>query len=364
MSIDRSNYEIFFLDYYEGNLPPVIVEELMAFLHTHPELKAEFDGFELLSLPGGADQPVFEDKEMLKRGAINRYNYEWYFAAFGEGDLMAEEAEAVEAFAALNPTLQRELQLMLKTRLLPAPNIVFSEKGKLRRHKVIPLYSQFLKYGVAAVFLLMVALFFLMGPQVDRPGLASITQTPQPEEPSPAWPSESPTVLPVEAGTVKRVMGEPRVGAVALSQPVYAEQQTPVSLAGQPALLASRMQARPLVRLAMQPVNLMEVEQRSEFAYWHHRNREEEMPIEYEPQQVSLFHLAYQGFQRNISGDYTRGGQQMPERQPNLLLGLAGASLIGLNKLLGSPVNIYAGRDENGRLVQLAFGNAIEINRK
>ncbi len=51
MSINRNNYEAFFLDYFEGRLPEEGKEELMRFLELNPDLKKEFEGFEPVYLP-------------------------------------------------------------------------------------------------------------------------------------------------------------------------------------------------------------------------------------------------------------------------------------------------------------------------
>ena len=39
MEINRNNYEIFMLDYIEGNLPLDIREDLICFLNNNPDLK-------------------------------------------------------------------------------------------------------------------------------------------------------------------------------------------------------------------------------------------------------------------------------------------------------------------------------------
>jgi hypothetical protein len=130
MRIDRTNYEIFFLDYFEGNLAGAQVEELLAFLEAEPDLKAEFDTFEMVSLPG-MEEVTFEGKASLKRGEVTPDNYEWYFAAYAEGDLDAVDRSAVEAFAARSPKMQREFKLMQQVRLQPDQNHSISRKGRL-----------------------------------------------------------------------------------------------------------------------------------------------------------------------------------------------------------------------------------------
>ena len=48
---------------------------------------------------------------------ITRANYEAYFLMYVDGELTPAQSDAVEAFAALHPDLQEELDLLLTTKL-------------------------------------------------------------------------------------------------------------------------------------------------------------------------------------------------------------------------------------------------------
>lgn len=61
---------------------------------------------------------------------ISRSNYEDFFLLYVDGELTPEECDAVEAFAALHPDLQEELDLLLTTRLNAEP-VVFGDKSSL-----------------------------------------------------------------------------------------------------------------------------------------------------------------------------------------------------------------------------------------
>ena len=62
MKISNENYEIWFLDYYEGQLAPEQVQELMNFLELNLDLKEEFEQFENITLiPEHTEK--FDDKE-------------------------------------------------------------------------------------------------------------------------------------------------------------------------------------------------------------------------------------------------------------------------------------------------------------
>lgn len=363
MRIDRNNYEVFFLDYFEGNLTADRVEELMTFLDGEADLKAEFDKFEMVSLTPN-EPVVFENKGSLKRGAITIANHDWYFAAYVENDLSREEVAALEEFVAANPQMQRELNLMLQARLKPEPEVVFAGKDNLKRSKVVPLYVQLLRYGAAAAVIFLVAtLFFISGPRPDAPGLAYITPTQTQEQPSQSESFEAPLSTPAETETANMT---PAVVSRVLpvTTPPISETYVPELISVPPVLLASRMQARSSGPIELLPEAEAEFEPRTEFAYWHRRIVDPELIEIVGPPTVSFFQLAYQGIQRNLSGNAGSQGQSMTERNSNLLVDLVGASLLGLNDLLGSPVYIGSQRDENGRLIQVGIGNRIEITRK
>ena len=65
MQLDRSNYEIWFTDWLDGNLKSFQVEQLKLFLDQNPDLRDELNDLtsvNLVSSPGS-----FRDKEHLKR---------------------------------------------------------------------------------------------------------------------------------------------------------------------------------------------------------------------------------------------------------------------------------------------------------
>lgn len=364
MRIDRTNYEIFFLDYFEGSLAAAQVEELLAFLEAEPDLKAEFDAFEMVSLPG-MEEVTFEGKASLKRGEVTPDNYEWYFAAYAEGDLSAGDRRAVEGFAASSPQMQREFDLMQKVRLQPDQAIVFPGKEGLKHRKVIPLYSQMMRYAaVAAVLLFMATLFFIQGPQLRDPQLAVL---PEPTQEAPVTPGteETPSALPSVPGQVLPD-AEPQIiepSHLATIQPVVSPPVESASASMPRPLLASRLSARDASPVKTSKAEGVGMEQRTEFAYWHLGNRmevDEEYPEATQTEAISLLQLAYNGLQRNIPDDIRRVEERLASNRPSSLRELAGA----VGSFIGNPLGMESQRDENGRLVQLAVGNSFEITRK
>ena len=65
--------------------------------------------------------------------AINRYNYEEFFFLYVDNELDGERREAVERFVQENADLSVELDMLMRTRMLPDDGIVFTNKDNLIR---------------------------------------------------------------------------------------------------------------------------------------------------------------------------------------------------------------------------------------
>lgn len=165
--INRENYEIFFLDYSEGNLSKEDALLLFQFLDEHPDLKVEFKLFVSENIePLKPDEDiVFEGVASLKKtgivsvGNINESNYENFFIAFYEGDLSESEQDGVVEFVEKNPLLKVDFEQFGKVVLQPDKKIVFDKKSSLHQTRKMPFY-RILYYSAASVAAVFV-LFFL-----------------------------------------------------------------------------------------------------------------------------------------------------------------------------------------------------------
>jgi hypothetical protein len=62
---------------------------------------------------------------------LNRHNYEEYFILYLDNELNSEDRREVEVFAAANPDLKAELDMLLQTKLSPDTEITFGDKQSL-----------------------------------------------------------------------------------------------------------------------------------------------------------------------------------------------------------------------------------------
>lgn len=164
MSINRENYELYFLDYFDGNLTGELKQELFAFLQQHSDLKAEFEAFDDVRLQ--APEVKMSGKEALKKtpvvatGVITENNYEDYLIASAEGDLSAKEAQHLDTFLKNNPHLREEVAMYQQTRLRPDKEITYAQKQDLKKKPLlVHLRRGAYWYGIAASVALLLAIF-------------------------------------------------------------------------------------------------------------------------------------------------------------------------------------------------------------
>jgi hypothetical protein len=174
MQIDIHNYEAFFLDYKEGNLDAAQVKELFAFLEEYPQLKAELDNFEPVTLEL---EESFMDKSSLRKKEVS----EEVLVAYVENGLDSRERVEVESLAAQNASFARELGLYRSTIVVADETIKFPRKNRLKKGGVVIFLQSNPAYlRVAAALLLLLGLFFLVSklntrqvPENNTPVLAS-----------------------------------------------------------------------------------------------------------------------------------------------------------------------------------------------
>ena len=168
MKITRNNYELFFLDYVEGNLDQNQEDALHQFLQENPDLKEELS----LLKPVLLDPPElkYPGKEQLYKESLdderifNRSAVDWV-----EGILPGEEKAAFENYLGKNPGKRKEARLFEKTKLKPDNAIVFADKNRLyrrSRRKELFLWSG----RIAAILLLALAVYGIIQ-QFGEPAL-------------------------------------------------------------------------------------------------------------------------------------------------------------------------------------------------
>lgn len=148
--IDLNNYEIYYLDYLEGNLDEVNTSALFIFLDENPLIKKDLSDIEFVELT--ANETEIFDKNTLKK-TINESNVDDYIISFVEGDIPEEDAvDLKEYLCQSKDTL--ELESRYKKTVLPKIEVLYPEKEALKK-KSISIYFFVSTVSIAAVFLLL-----------------------------------------------------------------------------------------------------------------------------------------------------------------------------------------------------------------
>jgi hypothetical protein len=141
MQIDRSNYEIWLIDWLDGNLSDAQVVQLKHFLAENADIKEEFDemnGFRDamhgISTSTGYSNESFLHKERLKKATSNlsESQFEYLCIASLENDLSADQQAELNEIIEHDREKKTTLELFQKARLIPG-DIRFRHKKRLIR---------------------------------------------------------------------------------------------------------------------------------------------------------------------------------------------------------------------------------------
>ena len=122
--ITRENYEIYFMDYMDGNLSARERAEVEAFLLVHPDLRELLDGMNEVWLEVPVE--VFDKKEEIKR-TVREREIEYYAIATAEGVITDEEQAWVDGNVDKD-VFEREVEMYAKVKVKPDPICRFEGK--------------------------------------------------------------------------------------------------------------------------------------------------------------------------------------------------------------------------------------------
>jgi hypothetical protein len=132
MKPDRTNYELWLIDYLDGNLTGSEVEQLLSFLDENPDIKQESEGFSAIRVP--LSEVSFVNKSSLKKSAagLSDSQFDLYCAASLENDLTTEQKEELDEIIAGDNKRRETSGLFARTKLT-APHLIFPYKNRLKR---------------------------------------------------------------------------------------------------------------------------------------------------------------------------------------------------------------------------------------
>lgn len=162
--ITRENYEIFFIDYYDNQLSDEQKSELIVFLEQNPDLQDEF--YEFAHVFDNQLEPekefTFSSKESLyideefEKESISEFDK--LCIAYYEKDISKSEKEKLQKIIDRDERLNRKFKSYQRSFLKPDLEIVYPNKGELKRNTV-PLFSKQALSIAASIIILALTIF-------------------------------------------------------------------------------------------------------------------------------------------------------------------------------------------------------------
>lgn len=175
MLINRNNYELILIDYFDGKLNAVETACLMAFLEENPDIREECDLYREVHLEKCA--PIeFDEKSQLKRtiipekDLITEFNYLQIFFEDEEGTLDGEMQDHLKSFLYNNPSLLPEYFSWRDAHLIPE-ELIFDRKAQLKKSTFFMLHRREFSFAgmAAALALLIMAGTLFLGIKEPQP---------------------------------------------------------------------------------------------------------------------------------------------------------------------------------------------------
>jgi hypothetical protein len=193
--IDKNNIDDYLPGYFEGNLDPLIMAELMAFLAENPEYERLLPELDTPVDPNPI--PALYDTKGLKKDfsdvpLITNENFEEFCIAAAEGLLAPADRKRLNHFIAHDAEKQAVLDLYGQLRLKPDMRIVFPLKNRLKKPAAIEisLSRTLIDLAVAAAIGLLILLsgFHASHRHAEPSGIAAVkehTASPLPQTSEP-----------------------------------------------------------------------------------------------------------------------------------------------------------------------------------
>ena len=132
MRPDRTNYEIWLIDYLDGNLNPQQERELISFMNENPDIKEEFKELSIYNIKN--PEISFASKELLKKSVsdLSETQFELLCVAASENDLSANQRDELQTIIEENPARRKTFTSINRIKLV-APDIKYNKKSTLRK---------------------------------------------------------------------------------------------------------------------------------------------------------------------------------------------------------------------------------------
>jgi hypothetical protein len=352
MKIDRSNYEIWLIDWLDGNLDDIQVEQLRTFLIQNPDLKEEFDEFTRVRLTPPGE--FYHDKINLKKETANLsgLQFEYLCAAYLEKDLSEEQNNELFEIIEQDNYKKRSFELIQKTRLFPSV-LVYSNKNLLIKRTPVQKGFRLSLIGLSAAAVTTVALITYFSIPHLLPGKSEVTSQIIHSDSNIQEPVK--IQIPVLISTKKEVSPslEKSKNPVAFSpktKPVAAEPDKIQDIRNDTMTLSAELPRVFLDKISVSPAMSFKEKEISGSLISLNSGK---IVSESDDGRSKLGRFLAKTFREKLLKEKT------PKDSPLKGYEIAEAGVSGLNKLLGWEMALNKKNDENGELKSVYFSSKI-----
>jgi hypothetical protein len=355
MQIDRSNYEIWLIDWIDGNLSDIEVSKLKHFLIANPDLKAEFDELNTLKeVMPFISNDSFRYKDKLKKTSadLTGSQFEYLCAAYLENDLSDDQKSDFLQSIAHDAEKRRSFELIQKMKLTP-PDVSFSEKNKLIRRSLGQRTLRLAIIGLSAAAIVFLVIFNYISSPRQNPEKSDITafeihiNSPLLK---PLIQNPSDKLVPVKNSGINKT----HLNNLALLSQIDStvvpdintlktvQNDTPVSFSENPRVILNRIPVseKVIIEKPLLPGTLISINSKIQSA-------------EEDDGRPRFGRFLAKAFRQKILKENTTKDSPLKAYE------IAEAGVSGLNKLLGWEMALDERKDENGKLKSVYFSSRI-----
>ncbi len=355
MMPDRSNYEIWFIDWLDGRLSDQQVAALEDFLAGNPDLAEEFRTLSSISLKPQTDRCSRREDLFKKPSDLSPSQFEYLCIADLENDLSPEGILELEEAMAGNEERKKEYDLTRRIKLSP-PDIRFKHKDRLRRTTPLRKLVYFSVIGLsAAAAVTMFVIFYNPGTPVV-PAQGTLTATSATIEEENAATSESETTAvngnEDESSSLQEPVKEDPAGSRKASITLIAALAEDV-----PSVTATELEEpAEISRFSLDPVPLAmhvairgtDIRNGNLMAF----TPEIRVPL-FDDGRSNMNRFLARVFHEKIMRDTIAGDR------PVKVYDIAGAGIAGINKLFGTALALEKNTDDTGTVTSVYFSSRL-----
>lgn len=173
MAINKNNYQVYFIDHYEGTLSPKETLVLMAFLDDNPDLRSEFDNYVVEPLIPDLDVTYMNKASLKKQVFATPGEDDEMLIAYMEGDLPDSEITKIQKKIETNARTKQAYERYQATLFIPEMELAYPSKEELKRKTgTFIVFTRWTTYAAAAVIIILIGLsgllLFNSGNSVER----------------------------------------------------------------------------------------------------------------------------------------------------------------------------------------------------